>query len=77
MNIQPYRPSNSTEGEIFESEWCSKCKKEDELYLTGEGGCEILGRALAFMTDNLEYPKEWVRIDGMPQCSAFKKTERK
>jgi hypothetical protein len=39
--IKKYRPSNGTEGAIFESEWCEKCglyyDPEEEVY------CPVLG----------------------------------
>ena len=63
-----YRPSNSTEGMMFEAAWCNNCKREEI-----SNGCEIHGRALAFTEDHSDYPKEWVRDRDGPKCLTFEK----
>lgn len=66
---KPYRPSNGTEGEMFQDRWCANCKKDD--YEKGVY-CPILSASLAFDTDDPEYPKEWNHgPDGQPRCTAF------
>jgi hypothetical protein len=70
---QPYQPSNGTEGDIFISEWCSKCAK-DKAMREGEPldecdddeVCQILGASFRGEA------KEWVYgPDGQPMCTAF------
>ena len=63
---KPYRPSNGTEGDAFESRWCARCVRDD--YEAGDY-CEILGNALAGMQ-----PPEWVYRAGIPTCTAFTDT---
>lgn len=59
---RPYRPSNGTEGECFESAWCRDCKHND--------GCNIFLNAMLFRKDEPEYPKELVYgEDGHPRCN--------
>lgn len=75
-----YRPSNGTEGEMFQALWCERCKA-DAAFLAqmagnvrgpAESGCEIISSALAFYEDDEFYPKEWVYdADGQPSCTAF------
>ena len=38
---KPYRPSNGTEGSMFQDRFCSQCTK-DNLGDEGKGGCEII-----------------------------------
>ncbi len=71
---QQYMPSNGTEGEIFQSEWCARCQRDRAMR---EGipfedidpereSCQILNasyRGEAF---------EWVYdASGQPLCTAF------
>jgi hypothetical protein len=67
---EPYRPSNGTEGMIFEEKFCNRCIRqhaEDE-----DGLCRILGDVMVFNLDDPEYPKEWVYDhSGNPTCDAF------
>lgn len=65
---KPYRPSNGTDGEIFESDHCDKCAR-----LEADGvDCPILGRAYAYSISHPDYPAEWVRDnEGFPTCTAF------
>ncbi|MEA5531785.1 hypothetical protein VB638_19800 [Dolichospermum sp. UHCC 0684] len=58
-NIAPYRPANGTEGDLFESNWCSKCKK-DEI------SCQILYDAYCD-----EQPAQWIYWNNKPTCTAF------
>ncbi len=61
---KPYRPSNGTEGEIFEAQWCPGC------YFNGR--CNVLMYAMAFDADDKNYPKELViSADGQPECTKF------
>lgn len=61
-----YRPSNVTEGEIFEWHLCEECKFD-----VGEN-CEIHDRALLFDVDEPEYPKEWcIDENGDPCCTKW------
>ena len=66
-----YRPSNGTEGDIFESHFCERCTR-DNLEPDGGGGCELILLAMCFYTDDPNYPQEWTYDDaGKPTCTAF------
>ena len=68
-----YRPSNGTEGAIFESRWCEKCVR-DRAYRESDGnkpGCEILAMTGAYKVDEPGYPSEWVYGAEGPMCTAF------
>jgi len=72
VGAKAYRPSNGTEGEVFYSVTCARCRFDDpeRAYEEGEGGCPLYLHAMAFKADDLEYPTEWVR-DPDPMCTAF------
>jgi|DEB0MinimDraft_10_1074344.scaffolds.fasta_scaffold127077_3 hypothetical protein len=55
---KPYMPSNGTEGEMFMSQWCSTCVKQDT--------CMRVLHAMAG-----DQPRDW-RFDdnGEPECRA-------
>lgn len=62
---KPYRPSNGTEGMMFEEEFCCRCH-------VGIDECDIVVRAHAFSLRDSDYPSEWVYdADGRPTCTAF------
>ena len=64
---KPYRPSNGTEGMIFEERFCDHCAKSE-----CGSGCWIYSAALVFDIDHSDYPKEWrYDQDGRPTCAAF------
>ncbi len=65
-----YKPSNGTEGMVFETRFCDRCKK-------GGGDCLIFANALIYEITEDEYPAEWIMDEGDYQsarCTAF--TER-
>jgi hypothetical protein len=65
MKPKPYRPSNGTEGMIFEDNFCCRCRKRSKP-------CHIRGNALAFEKDDKHYPKQLTYDDeGEPTCTAF------
>ena len=68
-----YQPSNGSEGSAFESMFCNKCTKEDELH---QIFCDVHTAALILMPDEPDYPKEWVYAeDGYPTCTAFEERD--
>lgn len=70
-----YRPSNGTEGELFQEAFCHKCKKDN---FDGEGGesCRILLETFAWDVEDEDYPGEWIiATDGQPTCTAFESCE--
>lgn len=75
---KPYRPSNGTEGAIFDAQWCSRCER-DAFTRGPDGdpseGCEILARSLIHNITDPDYPREWQwRGEGGncgPVCTAF------
>lgn len=64
-NLKPYRPSNGSEGMMFEAIWCDKCTGESVIK-----SCDIFCSALFGAT-----PKEWMYYNNAPICTAFKKRE--
>jgi hypothetical protein len=71
---QPYRPSNGTEGEIFQESWCYRCKRDQAFQEDPDNndGCPILGDTMMYDVKDPKYPKEWVRdAEGHPKCTAF------
>ncbi len=62
---KPYRPSNGTEGDIFEESYCQDCKRYGEP-------CMIFGAMLFHEIGEPGYPPEIVYgDDGQPTCKAF------
>lgn len=67
-----FRPSNGTEGMMFDDAVCAKCVNDAQHRITQKGGCTILGRAMAFNTTDDGYPPEWrFNDEGWPTCLAF------
>jgi len=70
-----YRPSNGTEGMIFQGRWCGRCQKRE----SPDGAlCEILGQTMVLGVEDPDYPAEWVvgedwprKTEHGPQCLAF------
>jgi hypothetical protein len=78
ITIEPYRPSNGTEGECFIANWCGNCERDKCQNGTKamddcaqDDFCEILGATFWLNVDDPDYPKEWVRENGEPKCLAF------
>jgi len=62
---QSYRPSNGTEGVLFEERFCDHCTR-----MSAE--CDIYSDALLYDLGHRHYPKEWIYDkDGRPTCTAF------
>lgn len=70
MKSESYQPCNGTEMDCFSSRFCFKCIK---MPISNEAGnqCVILRDVLFFDVGDKEYPNQWQRIDGKPQCTAF------
>ena len=68
-----YRPSNGTEGAIFQERFCDRCAHDNYNVDSGEGkSCDILMRTMLHGVDEPEYPEEWQQKPGQPpQCTAF------
>lgn len=61
---QPYRPSNGSEGDIFQETFCYRCHNSPI--------CPIPNMTRAVDVDHKDYPKEWkFDSDGKPTCTAF------
>ncbi len=72
-----YRPSNGTEGDMFQELWCSQCAHDAKYRETDDGqdGCKILATTMFVGVDDPEYPPEWTHdAGGQPQCTAFEAT---
>lgn len=67
-----YRPSNGTEGMIFEDMHCMQCINCDPDP-NGKKQCEILLLALMHGIDDPEYPKEWCYVNDKPTCTSWVK----
>lgn len=66
---KPYRPSNGTEGEMFQEGLCHRCARDPD---TGGSMCEILLASMLFSIGDPGYPPEWVYDrTGRPTCTAF------
>lgn len=67
----PYRPSNGTEGGIFEEQFCDQCVKDREQ------DCPIHTAVMVYDELDAKYPKEWVIPEnttswpGEAKCTAF------
>lgn len=72
--VSPYRPSNGTEGEWFESRFCNLCDEEAPARVTDDPahGCPILARAYIFAIGDKGYPAEWIEDGQGPRCTAFR-----
>jgi len=84
---EPYRPSNGSEGLMFQEQWCNRCRRDRAFRESsaGEDGCPILADTMFYMVDDPNYPKEWVwnpeelkrtgvltfGSDDGPRCTAF------
>lgn len=75
----PYRPSNGTEGDIFQEAYCVRCKRDQAFQESGgeADGCPILAATMAYRLEDEKYPKEWRRQvgdnewPGTAECTAF------
>jgi len=65
---EKYRPSNGTEGEIFQSKWCNNCIHDD---FEAEKFCPIMGDTMAYDFDDPKYPEEWITDKKGPRCINF------
>ena len=75
---KPYRPSNGTEGMMFDDRFCDRCKRDAKYRRTGDGadGCRILLYVGAYQVHEPQYPKEWVvnlhdPVGLTARCTAF------
>lgn len=70
---KPYRPSNGTEGDMFQVLFCGRCTKDSYDPETGGGElCPIIGDTMCCDVDSPEYPKAWVISErGQPVCKEF------
>jgi hypothetical protein len=68
-----YRPSNGTEGQMFEERWCRRCVFDD---VDGDNTCDRVMRAMLYEKDEPQYPKEWriawLLVGFKTWCTAFK-----
>jgi hypothetical protein len=79
VTTRPYRPSNGTEGEIFDDRWCSNCERDRAWRADESKGepCDILGRTLIHNVGEPDYPVEWIEDNvpypqpTNPRCTAF------
>lgn len=66
----PYRPSNGSEGRMFQARFCDHCIREDR---EAEDYCPIYTAAFVFGEHEEGYPAEWVHnVKGEPSCAAYK-----
>jgi hypothetical protein len=72
--VRSYRPSNGSEGEHFENQFCAQCSRDAAFRDNPDSndGCPILAMAYAFDRSHQNYPREWVTDDVKgPRCTAF------
>lgn len=77
--MQPYRPSNGSEGEWFHAKLCDHCKHDAKYRRTDDGkdGCKILVYVYAYNIDHPLYPKEWIETEDGPTCTKFALPEKR
>ncbi len=64
MAGNPYRPSNGTEGMMFEEQNCYHCAAYNI--------CNIYKRTWLYDLKDPKYPKQWVHDDqGRPMCTSY------
>jgi hypothetical protein len=71
---KPYQPPNGTEGEMFMSMWCARCKADAAFRADPDmaDGCWIAAATMAYSPRDPEYPPEWkYSARGQPICTAF------
>src|SRR5215217_6576896 len=72
--MKPYRPSNGTEGMIFEENFCNQC-----IHMHPDPDkspqCDKVLCAMCFDIGEPDYPKEWIQDDNgdNARCTAFVK----
>lgn len=68
-----YRPSNQSEGSVFEADYCYHCVNESVNEMSGEiDACDIHLRAISFDIEDPAYPTEWTYDEHhKPVCTAF------
>ena len=73
MTIKGYRPSNGIDGDIFQEQFCGRCKRDEFNPYTGQGdSCEILVNTIMFDVHDPDYPDEWQYDENdEPTCTAF------
>lgn len=70
---ESFRPSNGTEGMIFEEHFCSQCIHQNPDP-TKNKNCEVAMLAFCFDERDKEYPREWIfNADGWPVCTKWQK----
>jgi len=71
-NARPYRPSNGSEGEGFEAQFCNRCTRDQDFRDNDGDSCQILAAVHAWPISDPNYPKEWVTDDKKgARCTAF------
>lgn len=72
--MKKYKPSNGTEGAMFTSKFCERCKNEKFIHTNSEKDrkCQIFSKTLITDVTDEEYPTQWqYGTDGRPTCTAF------
>ena len=70
--LQPYRPSNATEGCAFESAFCDQCEHDKPIREGLSYGCSIHMDIIMLNESDPEYPREVViGGDGRPTCKQY------
>ena len=64
--MQPYVPSNGSEGMAWEELWCNRCSRR-AIDPCAKTQCVHELRALCGENNGV-----WYIIDGVPQCTAFR-----
>lgn len=72
--IELFRPSNGTEGDIFMSRYCFQCAKFPHDS-SAKNQCQIVLATFAYDIEDKEYPNQWRYVDGKPTCTSFKSRE--
>ena len=70
--MKPYKPSNGTEGIIFQEQFCDRCLHNQDIDDECGVGCPILIATFFASIGAPSYPNQWVEDDNgsNPRCLA-------
>ena len=63
--MKKYKPSNGTEGLMFQDAYCDRCIFDAHYQDTQESGtgCYLLRNSFVYEIDDSRYPTEWIEED--------------
>ena len=73
---EKYQPSNGTEGDWFMARFCHHCHHES-FDNDIDNHCDIIALTMLLKVTDDDYPKEWIRDENGPRCTAFSDNNKK